>query len=105
MALRSLVVKMKALPRQVPGPRAFANAPKPKDGNWGEIMQELENSSKYSSTKELARAIEPMLEEGLRATKEKVRKDIWRYRGLTLLLTVVGFSSAGYLRAYLRARL
>ncbi|WVZ87295.1 hypothetical protein U9M48_033952 [Paspalum notatum var. saurae] len=102
MALRSLVVKVKALPRRVLGPRAFA---KPKDDNWGKIMQELENSSKYSSTKELARAIEPMLEEGLRATKEKVRKDIWRYRGLTLLLTVVGFSSAGYLRAYLRARL
>ena len=36
------------------------------DDNWGKIMQELENSSKYSSTKELARAIEPMLEEGLR---------------------------------------
>jgi len=101
MALRSLVVKMKALPRRVPGPRAFANAPKPKDDLWDKIIQEFENASKYSSTKELRRAIKPMMEENLRATKEECRKEIWRYRGLTMLLTIGGFGGTGYLRACL----
>ncbi|WVZ86530.1 hypothetical protein U9M48_033292 [Paspalum notatum var. saurae] len=101
MALRSLVVKMKALPRRVPGPRAFVNAPKPKDDPWHKIIEEYENASKYSSTKEFTRAIEPMLEDALRATKEKSQRRIWRYRGLAMLITVGGFGSAGYLRARL----
>ncbi|KAJ1272940.1 hypothetical protein BS78_06G241400 [Paspalum vaginatum] len=101
MALRSLVVKMKALPRRVLGPGAFATTPKPKDDPWHKIIEEYGNASKYSSTKEFGRAIDSLLEDALRATKEECRKKIWRYRGLAMLITVGGFGGTGYLRARL----
>ena len=36
------------------------------DDLWDKIIQEFENASKYSSTKEFRRAIKPMMEENLR---------------------------------------
>ncbi|WVZ57506.1 hypothetical protein U9M48_007885 [Paspalum notatum var. saurae] len=111
MALRSLIVKMKALPRPVPGARSFATTPKrrsmPKvrspsstplavrsgrllrlesktnptclqlhrdcffrDGSnpwWGNVAAEAGDTSQHRFyIKKLSRAMEPVIEQGLR---------------------------------------
>ncbi|WVZ57507.1 hypothetical protein U9M48_007885 [Paspalum notatum var. saurae] len=72
MALRSLIVKMKALPRPVPGARSFATTPKrrsmPKSNPWwGNVAAEAGDTSQHRFyIKKLSRAMEPVIEQGLR---------------------------------------
>ncbi|CAL4968264.1 unnamed protein product [Urochloa decumbens] len=62
MALRSLVVKLKDLPRRIPVSGAFA----PKEIPWSSSCARLTDPAKYGSVEEMARAIGPLLEQNMK---------------------------------------
>ncbi|KAJ1271901.1 hypothetical protein BS78_06G161200 [Paspalum vaginatum] len=98
MALRSVVVKMKAIPHEVPSFGAFVTAlkpkPKPKNNPWTKIAAAIGDTSKYPTAKDLSRGIGPLIEKELKPIQEARQKKLWGLRGVALLLT--GSGSAAY---------
>ncbi|WVZ86428.1 hypothetical protein U9M48_033208 [Paspalum notatum var. saurae] len=96
MALRSIVVKMKAIPipHEVPGFGAFVAALKPKPKPKSNIAAAIGDKSRFPTAKDLSRGIDSLIEKELKPIQEARQKKLWGYRGVTLLL--YGSASAAY---------
>ncbi|CAL5020932.1 unnamed protein product [Urochloa decumbens] len=97
MALRSLVVKLKDLPRRIPVSGAFA----PKEIPWSSSCARLIDPAKYGSTEEMARAIGPLLEQNMKLDREAHRKRMRVYDRNTALMAVFCFGSLGYMLSHI----
>ncbi|WVZ61878.1 hypothetical protein U9M48_011686 [Paspalum notatum var. saurae] len=79
MALRSLAVKLKALPLRVPG---FARAGDP----WDKVIAEFRHAQRHGSTEELPRRIKSLIEKEFKPHEKKLDRQNRFLGALGLLL-------------------
>ncbi|CAN6203012.1 unnamed protein product [Urochloa humidicola] len=98
MALRSLGVMLKDLPRRMPGSGAFA----PKGGLWSKISARLTNPTKSGSVEETALSKRwPHLYEKMILDQEESLRKTRLHNSKMVLLGIVSFGSIGYVASNL----